>query len=354
MYELSVIMPIYNAEKYLKNAVDSLLNQTFKNIEIILIDDGSKDKSDLICDEYNIYPNVKVVHKANGGLCAARNDGLKLATGKYITFMDNDDYILPETYEENLKLLNENQADWVKFGKEEILVSQENVLANKKTNFNKAVYIGDEILHNLFSLKAENAMTFVWDSIFNLELIRKHNIHFDERFKTGNEDIDFCEKYALHCNKLVVNDKCYYKHYTRYGISASSKYSKDKIDSYIYLLNKENKRYEENDLFKGNEVLYEFITAKQIIYNLCNKLNDASDLSFDQKVNWLSEISESKEFGVFNSDRKSHLLNKSKKLYVYSSLFKKKKFGLLLKFDEKSRKMILRIRNIKRKKVCYE
>ena len=163
MYELSVIMPIYNAEKYLKNAVDSLLNQTFKNIEIILIDDGSKDKSSLICDEYTIYPNVKVVHKANDGLCAARNDGLKLATGKYITFMDNDDYILPETYEENLKLLNENQADWVKFGKEEILVSQENVLANKKTNFNKAVYIGDEILHNLFSLKAENAMTFVWD-----------------------------------------------------------------------------------------------------------------------------------------------------------------------------------------------
>ena len=91
----SLILPVYNVEKHLRKCMNSILNQTFKgNIEIILIDDGSTDQSGKICDEYAaINQKIKVIHKKNGGLCAARNCGMQYATGKYIWFIDSDDYI---------------------------------------------------------------------------------------------------------------------------------------------------------------------------------------------------------------------------------------------------------------------
>ena len=91
---VSVIIPIYNVEKYLEKSIDSVINQTYKNIEIILVDDGSKDNSGKICDKYiNIDNRIKVIHKENGGLSDARNKGIEIATGKYISFIDSDDFV---------------------------------------------------------------------------------------------------------------------------------------------------------------------------------------------------------------------------------------------------------------------
>ncbi len=97
---ISIIIPVYNMEKYLKRCVDSVLDQTYKNIEIILVDDGSSDLSPKICDEYEKKDNrVKVIHKKNGGLSAARNSGIKVASGEYIGFIDSDDFIDSDMYE---------------------------------------------------------------------------------------------------------------------------------------------------------------------------------------------------------------------------------------------------------------
>ena len=91
---ITVIIPVYNVEKYLKECLESIINQTYKNLEIILIDDGSTDASGEICDEYSKRDNrIRVVHKANGGLSSARNLGLDIANGEYVTFIDSDDYI---------------------------------------------------------------------------------------------------------------------------------------------------------------------------------------------------------------------------------------------------------------------
>ena len=96
---ISVIVPIYNTEKYLAKCLDSLINQTFQSLEIILIDDGSIDNSGKICDEYALNDDrIKVIHKENGGVSSARNAGLDLATGSYIAFVDPDDYIDPDMY----------------------------------------------------------------------------------------------------------------------------------------------------------------------------------------------------------------------------------------------------------------
>ena len=97
---LSVIVPVYKAEKYIHKCISSILNQTFKDLELILVDDGSPDNSGVICDEYATKDSrVKVFHQENGGVCVARNTGLDNATGEYVFFVDSDDYILTDTLE---------------------------------------------------------------------------------------------------------------------------------------------------------------------------------------------------------------------------------------------------------------
>ena len=96
---ISVIVPIYNVEKYIKKCIDSIINQTYKNLEIILVNDGSPDECGKICDEYErIDSRIVVIHKENGGLSDARNAGLKVMHGKYVAFVDSDDWIEPEMY----------------------------------------------------------------------------------------------------------------------------------------------------------------------------------------------------------------------------------------------------------------
>jgi glycosyltransferase involved in cell wall biosynthesis len=109
---ISVIIPVYNVERYLRECVDSVINQTYKNLEIILVDDGSTDNCPQICDEYAAKdPRVKVIHKANGGLGPARNSGLDVMTGDYIGFADSDDFLAPEMYEILLDNLETAGAD---------------------------------------------------------------------------------------------------------------------------------------------------------------------------------------------------------------------------------------------------
>lgn len=105
---ISVIVPIYNTEKYLNKCVDSVINQSYRNLQVILVDDGSTDKSPDICDEYaKLDKRILVVHKKNGGLSSARNAGMQVATGDYITFLDSDDYISPVLYEELYNAITE-------------------------------------------------------------------------------------------------------------------------------------------------------------------------------------------------------------------------------------------------------
>lgn len=113
---LSVIVPIYNCELFVRECIDSIRNQTYKNLEIILIDDGSTDSSPAICDEYAIKDNrIRVIHQSNGGLSVARNTGIEKSTGNYITFIDSDDSILPETLELAMHTVKKYSLDFIRF-----------------------------------------------------------------------------------------------------------------------------------------------------------------------------------------------------------------------------------------------
>ena len=113
---VSIIIPVYNTENYLKQCIESALNQTYDNTEIILVDDGSTDSSGLICDEYVKKDNrIRVIHKPNGGQSSARNIALDVATGKYVYFLDSDDYILPDLIKKLVDIAEANDADIVFF-----------------------------------------------------------------------------------------------------------------------------------------------------------------------------------------------------------------------------------------------
>ena len=109
---VSIVIPVYNVEKYLRKCIESVLNQTYKNIQIILVNDGSTDNSPALCDEYKqMYDKVEVIHKSNGGLPDARNAGLKRAKGEYVGFIDSDDWIEPNMVEHLLHNIIEYDAD---------------------------------------------------------------------------------------------------------------------------------------------------------------------------------------------------------------------------------------------------
>ena len=127
---ISVIIPVYGVEKYIRECLDSVIRQTYRNLEIIVINDGTKDRSAEIAKEYaKLDPRIKVYDFANGGLSVARNRGLNLSTGSYIAFLDSDDWLMPNMYEELMTSIIEHNADFVKCS----VIEADTILNNQKT-----------------------------------------------------------------------------------------------------------------------------------------------------------------------------------------------------------------------------
>ena len=138
MKKLSVIVPIYNVEQYLKKCLNSIVNQTYKDLEIILVDDGSPDGCPQLCDEYASLDNrIKVIHKKNGGLSSARNAGLDIATGDYVTFVDSDDYLETDIYEKVINIFEDHSAD---------IVSMRTQLVDQKYNVIKSDVVEESMV----------------------------------------------------------------------------------------------------------------------------------------------------------------------------------------------------------------
>lgn len=213
---ISVIVPIYNSEKYIHQCVDSLINQTYREIEIILVDDGSTDSSGLICDDYALKdPRVRVIHQRNARIAAARNAGIDIAKGDYITFIDSDDYILPDTYSSALELMNKYGADMVQWDLQYLTESgfQNSVNDSNKTESEHV----DFVTSNMGAIKIMldthhpdnrfnnicQCCNCVWPKLFKREL-------FDNiRFPLGKEyeDLRIVHKLYFNANNVVFTNK---------------------------------------------------------------------------------------------------------------------------------------------------
>lgn len=228
--KISVIMPVYNSGKYLSTAVNSILNQSFKDFELILIDDGSTDGSSELCDEYSQKDTrVKVIHKKNGGICNARNTALQIAKGDYIAFSDHDDEFTQHAFETIYKVAQRTNSDIVKFRKIEYILKGEKLVRCKTNKFESQSFNKAEIKKNLFYLKDINILNCVWDGLFKRELFKE--IKFDESYKSGGEDIAIMYDLISVINKLSIINKVFYKHYIRRGFSTSTKFNLYNIES---------------------------------------------------------------------------------------------------------------------------
>ena len=196
--KISVIVPVYNADKYLRRCIDSIILQNFTDFELLLINDGSKDKSGKICDEYAEKDSrVRVFHKENGGVSSARNLGLDNARGEFVCFCDSDDYANDGWL--NTFMTANQKSDIIISGFYE--VRQETTTKNvpKRLNFKSAILDQDN----------SNTLGFLWCKCFKRRIIEKYNIRFNEEYKVW-EDLDFILSYATHCNSISISSNCNY------------------------------------------------------------------------------------------------------------------------------------------------
>jgi len=167
--KVSVIVPVYNVENYFEQCINSLLDQTYRNIEILIIDDGSKDKCGEIADKYMSSDNrVKVFHKENGGLSSARNYGLEKATGEYYSFIDSDDYVVPSFIEKMVSCAVEKNADMVICNFFSCFINN-NIPNSKLAKYpEKKVFTSDEFLEGLYYYPG--AFSFAWNKLYRKKL----------------------------------------------------------------------------------------------------------------------------------------------------------------------------------------
>lgn len=238
---ISVIVPVYNVEKYLRQCLDSILRQTYSNIEVIMIDDGSPDSCGAICDEYaDKYDNFKAVHKENAGLGMARNTGLEYAAGKYVMFLDSDDYIDADLIGTLYSSIISSAVDFCKSGYRKIKNDVEIVQSIKYEN---EIFIGSAAAKRFLPMligsspqKNDSIGMSVWASLYNIKPIRENNILFPSEKELAAEDLIFNIKYMQYANGAAVISKVGYN-YRINPLSLTKSYRSNKFDGTIKLYN---------------------------------------------------------------------------------------------------------------------
>ena len=206
--KISIIVPIYKVENYIDKCIISITEQTYKNLEIILVDDGSPDKCPEICEKYAKKDNrIKVIHKKNGGLSDARNAGLKVATGKYIGFVDSDDYIEKDMYQVLYNNLIKTNSDISIVNLKEVK-ENEIIENNIKDEQNIIEYNKLEALKKLIENKIKS---YAWNKLYKKEILN------DIEFPIGRKMEDLAVMYKIFekVNKVVYTDKIEYYYLQR-------------------------------------------------------------------------------------------------------------------------------------------
>lgn len=225
---ISVIVPVYNSEKTLKHCLDSIIDQTYKNIEIIIVNDGSTDNSETICKEYqNKDRRIKYIYQNNSGVSNARNNGIKYSNGQYVSFVDSDDYISPDMIFKMYKALKKEKVDVIRC--KAIRLESNNMqtpeslyeLENKKITSNEITK--NVILH--FITDEKTIGSYVWVLLINKEII----MEFNEKLYFM-EDTDFFIKLLLNINSIYfLNEALYFYNYNTESISKNKNNSVSNI-----------------------------------------------------------------------------------------------------------------------------
>ena len=275
---VSIILPVYNSEKYISTCIESLLKQTYQNIEIIIVNDGSTDNTAKICENYKIKDSrIKFINKINGGICSARNEGLKYITGKYLMFCDHDDIYLDNTVEIMVNAIKSMKMDFVKCGIKYITIKNNRII-NKKVKLCKkdVEYYKSEIINNYCYIKNSKLLVYVWNGIYSVSFIKNNNIIFDNKYKFGGEDADFNYKCLKYSKKIGFINKVLYVHNRRLEFSTAAKYDRNQIYSLYMNMDQE---------FNMINSISKYRKRKTIIYLIIEYFNDLVYILSKEKCN---------------------------------------------------------------------
>ena len=258
---ISVVVPIYMIDNYLGICIESIINQTYSNLEIILVDDGSKDRCSEICDLYaSKDQRIRVIHKENGGLVSARKAGISVATGKYIGFVDGDDWIGPGFYQSLYNAISQNDCDVAIAGFSRDLFNHTKSIYNTvpsgyyegealKQVFREMISYGDFYRHGI--------STYHWNKLFKREVIVKHQLEVSDNVSIG-EDAVVVYATLLDCKRICITDNCAY-HY---------------------------RQREDSMLKRSVDFEKEIVRVKSLYDNLSNAVNGyPEDLDLQRQVN---------------------------------------------------------------------
>lgn len=287
--KISVIVPVYNAEQFLDKCISSIIDQTYNNLEIILINDGSTDNSLDICEKYaDSDSRIILISKENGGVSSARNKGLEIATGDYIGFIDSDDYISFDMYEKLLIATVKNDADIAECGY--ISTTSDYIVTSKHSLKEEVILRNYECSYNY--LKQNNTTNFNWNKLYKktiFEDIRYSNYKYSEDYVVNVKAFYKCNK------KVAINDCCYYHVVNQYS-ATQQKFKETKLDiikagkevlefyeakypqlcnlAIIYILNKIRRLYEdlaESNVLNKKEIKEILINEYKNLYPLVKK-----------------------------------------------------------------------------------
>ncbi len=254
--KVSIVIPIYNVEKYLEECVRSAMNQSLKEIEIICVNDGSTDNSlNILKKLQREDPRIVIVDKPNGGYGHSLNKGFERATGEYMAILESDDYIHPDMYKNLYSCIKKHNVDFIKSnfyylygsGKDKLIV--ESLIEENDDFYNKVFCPRDK--QEIFVKK-----TTTWTGLYNLDFLRKHNIRHNETPGASYQDTGFCfAAYSLAKNCIFVKDSYYY--YRQDNPNASMK-SKGKVNLIVTEYDYIRKNLEEKGLFETYKGLYTY------------------------------------------------------------------------------------------------
>ena len=318
---ISVIVPVYNSEKYLKRCIDSILNQTYKAIELILVDDGSPDNCGKICDEYaKKDKRVRVIHKTNAGVSAARNSGLEIASGNYATFVDSDDYIEPEMYGNMMEKVHQYNCDVVMCDCIKDFTDHSEIYTHdiRAEFYDKEQLVNEYYPHLLMMENVEYPATISnWLILFNRNKLGNLRYVVGVRY---SEDLLFGAQLVYNTDSFYYMKEQAYYHYYMNPTSATHKFTVDKWNDYKTLHFEINKYFSECESFDFSHQID--LCLLFFVYNSVSNIFSADNLEREKKFEIVKNILGDNEVRRMFSNIKVLKLPISKKLKIVTIIYK--------------------------------
>lgn len=287
--KISVVVPVYNTVKYLQRCVDSILNQTFKEFEVLLIDDGSSDGSERLCDKLaSTDKRIRVIHQSNSGVSVARNNGIESAAGEYLLFVDSDDYLERDMIKSLIYNTTHNNADLCMCGYKRVFSSENQDVLEKE-----GIYDIEGIRALMKKWKLDPIIGSPCNKLFNMSILNKYNIRFIPEIKYA-EDYMFNVEYLKHISNLYVVEKPFYNYYMETPGSLSKTNFTD-IDALwnVQLLVLQKVSGYLNSIEVSDTGVISEIFCYMFVVNICNR---AKQKSKDDFINWCKEIRKTERY----------------------------------------------------------